>query len=51
MALAAALFLGLCLIPPIAAHASDNRRQRRRSDWASGPGRGGYGNGGQGSGT
>jgi ABC-type phosphate transport system substrate-binding protein len=44
ISLAAALFLGLCIIPPLVAQASDKRRQRRRGNWPGGPG----GNGGPG---
>jgi hypothetical protein len=38
MALCAAMFLGLCLVPPLAARASDNRRQRQRAQWSGAPG-------------
>jgi ABC-type phosphate transport system substrate-binding protein len=44
MSLTAALFLGLCVIPPLVAQAGDKRRHRRRDNWPGGPG----GNGGPG---
>jgi phosphate ABC transporter phosphate-binding protein len=47
MALSSALLLGLCIVPPLAAAASGNRRQRRVERWSS---QGGQGNGGQGDG-
>jgi hypothetical protein len=34
MALAGLLFLGLCVIPPLAAQASERSRQRRRAKWS-----------------
>jgi phosphate transport system substrate-binding protein len=34
MTLCAAVFLGLCVVPPLAAQASDRRRQRRRAQWS-----------------
>lgn len=53
MALAAALFLSLCIVPPLAAAASDNRRRRverwsSQDGYGSGGYGGGYGSGGQG---
>jgi len=33
MALCGAIFLALCVVPPLAAQASDRRRQRRRAQW------------------
>ncbi len=46
MALSGALFLGLCVIPPLAAQASGRRRERRLSQW-SGTSVGDEGPGGQ----
>jgi hypothetical protein len=38
MALAAALLLGLCLVPPLIAQTTSSRARRRRGDWPGGPG-------------
>jgi phosphate ABC transporter phosphate-binding protein len=34
--LCAAVFLALCIVPPLAANASDNRRRRRVAQWSAG---------------